>query len=451
MNVRNPTLHLRLVATAVLGTAIAVAVAAVGTWLIASTTTWNRFDQQLDRRVEQLQGLARLRDGTVRFPAGTFDGVREEAVVVSNVAGHTVFAYGTGLDVEQPRSRTVRWLAQPFRPPPQPAGKASPERDRPVAAPDEPAQELVLTLTRSATGQRQDLRALGWLLAGTWMVATVLSALVAWLLTRAALRPVARLASTIGGISPESPPARDALGAADAPPELAVVADRLGGLLQRVDEALRRERQTAALLAHELRTPIAGLRATLEFALARSRQPDADAEDLRACQSLTMILGETVEGLLLFTRLERGLIQSDPHWHDPIQVVREAKQTLIALGHEHLPDIQVSAEPDPPAQVLVDRALVLLVVRNLLVNAVQHGDPGKPITLVVTVHPGVFTLRIRNAVRPQPTAAREVHAQLGLPLCRRIMTLVGGSLTEEATAEAFTITCTWKQPVAGQG
>ncbi len=101
--------------------------------------------------------------------------------------------------------------------------------------------------------------------------------------------------------------------------------------------------------------------------------------------------------------------------------------------------------------MLVDRALTLLVVRNLLVNAVQHGDPGKPIALGVTVHPAAFTLRIRNAIRPQPTAAREVHAQLGLPLCRRIMKLVGGTLTEEATAEAFTITCTWKQPATGQG
>src|SRR5690606_12706014 len=116
-------------------------------------------------------------------------------------------------------------------------------------------------------------------------------------------RPVQRLAGAIAAIDPVTLTPR--VEPAQAPRELAVVVDRLQALLSRVDGVIAREKATIGHIAHELRTPIAGLRTTLEFALARG-PGEADARTYQRCLGVVESLQRQIETLLTLTRLEAG-------------------------------------------------------------------------------------------------------------------------------------------------
>ncbi|NIQ99373.1 MAG: two-component sensor histidine kinase, partial [Gemmatimonadales bacterium] len=74
----------------------------------------------------------------------------------------------------------------------------------------------------------------------------------------------------------------------------------------RLAAALGRERAFTADVGHELRTPLAGARTTLEVALSKPRDPDEYREALNDCLAIVTRMHAMVESLLLLSRLESG-------------------------------------------------------------------------------------------------------------------------------------------------
>ncbi|HET6510283.1 MAG TPA: HAMP domain-containing sensor histidine kinase [Baekduia sp.] len=207
--------------------------------------------------------------------------------------------------------------------------------------------------------------------------------------------------------------------------ELTGLAATLDGLLARIAASRRHEQRFAAEVAHELRTPLAGVMGRAELALDASG-PEADAEReaaLRVVIAQGRRLTETVDTLLAVARREL-----DPG---------AGSVDLEALAHE-VPGARVTvpeggvpaAEGDPD---VLRRALAPLVD-----NARRHA--ASAITLELSSVPGHVRLAVRDdgpgvdaalgerVFEPGVSGAGGGGAGLGLPLARRLARSCGGDV-----------------------
>lgn len=227
-------------------------------------------------------------------------------------------------------------------------------------------------------------------LLGLGAAALLLMLALAGAVLRWGLAPLHRLRDTLaaraaGHLGP--------LPVGDLPAELAPLVDTLNALFQRIDALLQGERRLTADAAHELRTPIAAIRAQAQVALGAQ----ADDERRRALQATLAgcdRAARVVEQLLMLARLEAG--EAPPRRPLALadlarQAVAEAAEQPLADGHPLALDVTV------PATAEGDALLTLLLLRNLLDNAVRYSPAGSPVTVTVDgAAPGGWTLTVED-------------------------------------------------------
>ena len=132
------------------------------------------------------------------------------------------------------------------------------------------------------------------------VLASVVVALAAWIATRAALRPVDRMRLAAAALPPGErlpvPTARD---------ELRGLAEEINRLLARRDDAVVRLERFTGDAAHELRSPVAAIRAQAEVAVAHP-DPELTSETLRAVVDESARLTSMLSDLLALTRADSG-------------------------------------------------------------------------------------------------------------------------------------------------
>jgi len=230
---------------------------------------------------------------------------------------------------------------------------------------------------------------------------TLLGLLVAaWalaLLVRRALRPlehVAGVASDVTDLDLERGDtditARVAPADLSANREVGQVGAALNRLLGHVGRALtvRREaeagmRTFVADASHELRTPIATVRAYAELS-ASSRDLDAVHANVERIATEAVRMGDLVEELLLLARLDAGALAdgSAPTVDEPVDLtslVVEATMDARATAPAHRWTLQVV--DDHPVTVRGDVGQLRRVVRNLLANASTHTPDGTAVVV----------------------------------------------------------------------
>lgn len=189
-------------------------------------------------------------------------------------------------------------------------------------------------------------------------------AALTWMLVGRALRPVAAIREEFTEITERDlhrrvpvPKARD---------EIFRLARTMNATLDRLHQAMTRQRQFVADASHELRSPIAAVRAQLELALARPSRTDWPTVVHRALQD-TDRLQAVASDLLLLARLDAQ--EAPPR--SPVD--------LAALAAEEVrrhPGVVVAAGEDshagPPAVVRGSRVQLSRLLTNLVDNARRH-------------------------------------------------------------------------------
>ncbi|WP_082114382.1 ATP-binding protein [Lentzea aerocolonigenes] len=207
-----------------------------------------------------------------------------------------------------------------------------------------------------------------WLAVAAVLVAGFVG-IATWLSVRSSLRPVERMRVAAGelphGERLPVPPSRD---------ELQALAEALNALLARRDEASDRLRRFTGDAAHELRSPVASVRAQAEVAVAHP-DPDFSIEVLESVVEESIRLSALVDSLLILARADTGA----PPRAEAVDLVLEAEAAMSRLDTELL--VRLNA---PPSACLVSatRSEVELVLDNLMRNAARYAYSTITVTLV---------------------------------------------------------------------
>ncbi|WP_193215045.1 ATP-binding protein [Luteolibacter marinus] len=161
----------------------------------------------------------------------------------------------------------------------------------------------------------------------------------------------------------------------DLPAELTGLARSFDVLLSRVAAIRQRERDFIRHAAHELRTPIAGLRATTDLALSQERDAAAYAGHLRSCQQTAIDLGELVKRLSALARIGQPAAPASMEPVDVLKILASSLERFMPLAEAR--GLQVADETgSEPLMALGDAALLKIIFNNLLDNAVTYAAPG---------------------------------------------------------------------------
>ncbi len=229
---------------------------------------------------------------------------------------------------------------------------------------------------RVAVGDRIGLRArlardliVG--LIGPALMAVPLLGLMIWASLGRGLAPLRRIAGEISGRNGDdvSPVAGEG-----APDEVRPLVDALNGLFAKVEAARRHEKEMTAFAAHELRTPLAGLKTQAQVALAAQDAPTRDGALRQIIVSVDRA-SRLVRQLLALARLEAlPDVEPDGGTLDVGALVRE-----VVAGLPRRPEIAVTIDVALNGlEMRTDRDSLYLVVRNLQENAAEHiSSPGR--------------------------------------------------------------------------
>jgi len=158
----------------------------------------------------------------------------------------------------------------------------------------------------------------------------------------------------------------------DAPSEMTPMVAALNGLFERIAALLDSERRFTADAAHELRTPIAAIRAQAQVALAESddeRRRHALEGTLAGCDRAARL----VEQLLTLSRLEAGA----PSGRRPVALAELVRGAVAQIAPAALAAGQtIEVEADGACAVAGDETLLQVLARNLVDNAVRYSPRG---------------------------------------------------------------------------
>ena len=183
-----------------------------------------------------------------------------------------------------------------------------------------------------------------------------------WVLN-AAFRPVSRMTAEAEAWSTEDLDRRFEMG--EPHDELTQLAHTLDGMLDRLAASLRREQRFSAEVSHQLRTPVAKIKAEAELALRRPRDPDYYQDALGSVLYSADQMARTVEALLAAAQEEGSLARGRA---DVWQVLADVVSSIGVLAEENGVEVNVQ----PPARDLrvgVERAIAAQILQPVVENA----------------------------------------------------------------------------------
>ena len=229
-------------------------------------------------------------------------------------------------------------------------------------------------------------------MAAVLPLAVLLAGSGGWLLARRALRPVDRMTEAARRISAEHLDERvHTTGTGD---ELDRLAATLNDMLGRLDVTFRQIRQFSADASHELQTPLTILQGELEVALRAPRTPDEYRRVLTSALEESGRIARLVEGLLLLSRADAGVLRMD---HQPVDLAR-----LVAEVCEHSQvlakarGVTLDLGPLTPVTIQGDHQHLRRLLLNLVDNGLKYTPAGGRVTLALHQDGAWAVLRVAD-------------------------------------------------------
>src|SRR5262245_19163342 len=228
---------------------------------------------------------------------------------------------------------------------------------------------LVAGFHRDELDQRLHYLGMVLLLSGVGMAAAAIVAV--GLVVRQGLRSLSNLADRAAGIDASSLQLRFPTEKLSA--ELLPIANRLNDLLARLEASFARERRFSADVAHELRTPIAELRALAEIGLKWPEGQQSTQNALQDALAIALQMESIATGLMALTRCEGNLLSVREERVGVPALIRDVLAPLKTRVHKKHLDVGLDLLEE--ACWYTDAAALRSIVTNLLTNAIEYSPP----------------------------------------------------------------------------
>lgn len=341
-----------------------------------------------------------------------------------------------------PSGATGRAIAIAFRPRPSREVRGDAGSGAGGDAQRPPALQLVVAVGRASVDETMQTLAIVLGAASASLLAVMLL-LVPRLVTRE-FAPIGALAQQASEITAASLDTR--FPAASMPGELAPIATTLNELLGRLQAAFERERQFGADLAHELRTPIAELRAVAELAMRwpESRESTTDQDALLIAEHMEAL----VSRLLALQRSERAQLAVE--W-TPVSLGEAIHRGYRPFAiRAETKGLSVKIAGSDNCVVETDAVLLQSILTNVLENAVEYASSQTALDVVWSASGDRFSVAVTNVCdgvsvedlsrffdrlwRKEQARTGSEHSGLGLSLARAFAEAMSYTLTAELTA-----------------
>ncbi len=305
----------------------------------------------------------------------------------------------------------------------------------------------VIQVGMSRENLDKTLRRFLWVMAGIFPVALLLAGGGGWTSARKALQPVDQMTETARRISAEHLDRQvKGSGAGD---ELDRLAHTLNEMLGRLNVAFQEVRQFSADASHELQTPLTILKGEIEVGLRSPRRPEEYQAILRSALEETNRIARLVEGLLLLSRSDAGVLRMDRRPVNLKNLIEEVIQEVQPLAGSRSVNLRVG--PMEPAQVQGDPDHLRRFLLNLLDNGIKYTEPGGKVGISLRIDGKWASLQVsdtgigiaaedqekvfRRFYRTAAARARDGSgAGLGLAIARSIVEVHGGRIQVESAA-----------------
>jgi Signal transduction histidine kinase len=265
----------------------------------------------------------------------------------------------------------------------------------------------------------------------------VIGGLIWWFVSKG-LMPLNKMADALSG--------RDAsnlqpLPATGVPAELAPPVTALNALLERVEQARGRERSFTAYAAHELKTPLAGVKTQAQIALASG---DEQIREKALAQILRGVdrTDHLVRQLLDLARIDTAGADTGPTAIRLSELIIEAADDLAFMQTQRGVRVVLEA-PEPEPLVSTNSELLRLALRNIIENALAVSPRGHAVSAIVGEKDGQAYVSVTDdgpgmsAQELSSATARfyrgknsgERGSGLGLSIVEAAMATLGGTLS----------------------
>ena len=270
-----------------------------------------------------------------------------------------------------------------------------------------------------------------------------LIALVVVVVVQRATRPVRELSARLNARSEND---LAPISTTDAPRELMPLLEATNQVMSRLSHLLEHQKRFVRDTSHQLRTPLAVLKAQVQSALRGDMEPSQALHEINhTLERATQLANQ----MLALAKVEQLRQQGDASVIDWAEITRAVALDLSALIAERRLDFVIETQPAP---VRAHEWALRELVRNLLHNAIKHSPAGSALAVTLACMGGdaVFTLtdsgpgisteqriRLFQPFAPGP-AATEAHrgSGLGLAICHEIVASLGGTIALDNREQA---------------
>ncbi|HEU0103089.1 MAG TPA: MtrAB system histidine kinase MtrB [Mycobacteriales bacterium] len=251
---------------------------------------------------------------------------------------------------------------------------------------------------------------------GAGLVLVGLLALIAGLVARQVVTPVRLAARTAEQLAAGRLEERLEVRGEDELARLATTFNVMAAALQRqirqLEDLSRVQQRFVSDVSHELRTPLTTVRMAAD--VLHEARDHFDPDPRRSTELLQAELDrfeELLADLLEISRYDAGATDLEPEPHDLVRLIDRVLDQTAGLAERKGSPVRVHSATPGPVVAEVDAVRVERVLRNLLVNALEHGE-GRPVEVTVAGDDSAVSIVVRDhGVGLQPGDAERVFTR----------------------------------------
>lgn len=176
--------------------------------------------------------------------------------------------------------------------------------------------------------------------------------------------------------------------------ELFRLSSTINALLDRIQDAFQREKQFTADASHELKTPLAVIKGTLEILVRKPREREQYETKVQFCLTELNRMARLIDQLLMLARYEsnkmnpriESVLLSSPIDDVIKRVLPFALEKQISFNVQNTENMRVAADP----------AMIEMILENIISNALKYSPTGSSITIAVERHDGTIICSITD-------------------------------------------------------